>query len=140
MLQTLKEKKLYAKMSKCEFWLKEMGFLGLVISCSGIAVDPSKVDFVLQWEALKAFTEIRSFLGLTMYYRRFIEGFLKLVLPLIQLIQKGQVSVWDLQYKESFQKLKKKLKLAAVMLLPNPSESFVVYCDVSNRGLGGVLM
>ena len=75
-LQVLKEKKLYAKLSKCEFWLHEVSFLGHVISGSGIIVDPSKVDAVLQWEALKSVTEIRIFLGLASYYRRFIEGFL----------------------------------------------------------------
>ena len=85
-LQALKEKQLYAKLSKCEFWLSEVSFLGHIISGSGIAiVDPSKVDAVSQWETLKSVTEIRSFLGLTGYYRRFIEGFSKLALPLTQL-------------------------------------------------------
>ena len=78
----LKEKKLFAKLLKCEFWLREVSFLGHVIWKGGIAVDPSKVDAVLQWESPKSVSEIRSFLGLTGYYRRFIEGFSKLVLPL----------------------------------------------------------
>lgn len=81
-LQVLKEKKLYAKLSKCEFWLEEVIFLGHVISGGGIVVDPSKVDVVLQWEAPKLMIEIRSFLGSAGYYRRFIEGFSKLALPL----------------------------------------------------------
>ena len=81
----LREKKLYAKLSKCEFWLKEVSFLGHVISSGGISVDPAKVDAVLQWETPKSATEIRSFLGLAGYYRRFIEGFSKLALPLTQL-------------------------------------------------------
>ena len=70
----LKEKKLYAKLSKCEFWLSEVSFLGHIISDSGIAVDPAKVEAVSQWETPKSVTEIRSFLGLAGYYRRFIEG------------------------------------------------------------------
>ncbi len=69
-------------MSKCEFWLSEVSFLGHIISGSGIVVDPSKVDAVSQWEASKSVTEIRSFLGLAGYYRRFIEGFSKLAFPL----------------------------------------------------------
>ncbi|MCI00567.1 RNA-directed DNA polymerase (Reverse transcriptase), partial [Trifolium medium] len=89
-LQVLKEKKLYAKLSKCEFWLHKVSFLGHVISGDGIAVDPSKVDAVLQWETPKSVTEIRSFLGLAGYYRRFIEGFSKLALPLTQLTCKGK--------------------------------------------------
>jgi len=81
-LQVLKEKKLFAKLSKCEFWLNEVGFLGHVISSNGIAVDPAKVDAVSQWETPKSVTEIRSFLGLAGYYNRFIEGFSKLALLL----------------------------------------------------------
>ncbi|PNX73285.1 retrotransposon-related protein [Trifolium pratense] len=139
-LQTLKEKKLYAKLTKCEFWLKEVNFLGHVISSGGIAVDPAKVDAVLQWKTPESVTEIRSFLGLAGYYRRFIEGFSKLALPLTQLTRKGQAFVWDVQCETSFQELKKKLTSAPVLILPNPSESFVVYCDASKLGLGGVLM
>lgn len=90
LLQTLKDKKLYAKLSKCEFWLKEVGFLGHVISSGGIVVDPLKVDVVLQWETLNSITEIISFLGSVGYYKRFIEGFLKLAVPLNQLTWKGK--------------------------------------------------
>ena len=139
-LQILKEKRLYAKMSKCDFWLHEVSFLGHVISRNGIAVDPSKVDAVLQWEAPKSVTEIRSFLGLAGYYRRFIEGFSKLALPLTQLTRKGEAFVWDTQCENSFQELKKRLTTTPVLILPNPNKPFVVYCDASSRGLGGVLM
>ncbi|XP_058746182.1 uncharacterized protein LOC131619056 [Vicia villosa] len=139
-LQVLKEKKLYAKLSKCEFWLKEVSFLGHVISSGEIAVDPSNVDVVLQWKTLKFVTEIRSFLGLASYYRRFIEGFSKLVLLLTQLTRKGQAYVWDVMCEESFVKLKKKLTTALALIFPNPSESFVVYCDASKMGHGGVLI
>ena len=100
-MQVLKEKKLYTKLSKCEFWLKEISFLGHVISGSGIAVDPSKVDDVLQWETPKSATEIRRFLGLDGYYRRFIEGFSKLELLLTKLTCKGRAFVWDVQCEES---------------------------------------
>ncbi|XP_058758243.1 uncharacterized protein LOC131631466 [Vicia villosa] len=139
-LQVLKERKLYAKLSKCDFWLEEVSFLGHVISGDGIAVDPSKVDVVLQWETPKSATEIRSFLGLAGYYRRFIEGFSKLALPLTKLTCKGKTFVWDAQCEEGFIELKKRLTSAPVLTLPNPEEPFVVYCDASKFGLGGVLM
>jgi len=87
-LRVLKENQLCAKLSKCEFWLREVSFLGHVISKGGIVVDPSKVDVVLQWESPKSIFEIRSFLGLVGYYRRFIEGFPKLALLLTQLTRK----------------------------------------------------
>jgi len=117
-----------------------VSFLGHVISKGGIAIDPSKVDAVLQWESPKFVFEIRSFLGLAGYYRRFIEGFSKLALPLTQLTRKGQVYVWDAKCEKSFQELKKRLTSAIVLILKNLKESFVVYCDASKMGLGGVLM
>ena len=120
--------------------MREVSFLGHVISKGGIAIDPSKVDAVLQWESPKFVFEIRSFLGLAGYYRRFIEGFSKLALPLTQLTRKGQVYVWDAKCEKSFQELKKRLTSAPVLILPNPKESFVVYYDASKMGLGGVLM
>ncbi|XP_058741477.1 uncharacterized protein LOC131613856 [Vicia villosa] len=123
-LQVLKDNKLFTKFSKCD----------------GIAVDPSKVSAVLQWEPPKTVTEIRSFLGLAGYYRRFIEGFSNLALPLTQLTRKSQAFVWDAACEESFEELKKKLTAAPVLILPNPSEPFVVYCNASKMGLGGVLM
>ncbi|XP_050896118.1 uncharacterized mitochondrial protein AtMg00860-like [Lathyrus oleraceus] len=139
-LQTLQEKQLYANLSKCEFWLKEVSFLGHVISGGGIVVDPSKIDMVLQWETLKSVTEIKSFLSLTGYYRRIIEGFSKLMLPLTQLTKKAQAYVWDVHYEGSFQELKRKLTYTLVLILSIPSESFVVYCDASKMGLCGVLI
>jgi len=139
-LQVLKEKKLYAKLSKCEFRLSEVGFLGHIISSSGIVVDPSKVDVVSQWETPKSVTEIRSFLGFAGYYRRFIEGFSKLALPLTQLTCKGKTFVWDTQCENSFNELKQRLTTAPILILPKPDEPFVVYCDAFKLGLGGVLM
>src|ERR1043165_9153975 len=139
-LELLKEKKLYAKLSKCEFWLEEVSFLGHVISKNGIDVDPTKVEAVSQWEAPKNASEIRSFLGLAGYYRKFIEGFSKLALPLTKLTRKGQVFVWDVECEKGFQELKRRLTSAPILILPNPTKSFVVYCDASLMGLGGVLM
>ena len=104
-LRVLKEKKLFAKLSKCEFWLREVSFLGHVILKGGIAMDSSNVDAVLQWESPKSVFEIRSFLGLAGYYQRFIEGFSMLALSLTQLTRKRQAYVWDAKCEKSFQKL-----------------------------------
>ncbi|RVW70653.1 Retrovirus-related Pol polyprotein from transposon 17.6 [Vitis vinifera] len=87
-LQTLRDKQLYAKLKKCEFWLDRISFLGHVVSNDGISVDPGKVDAVANWRRPSTVTEIRSFLGLAGYYRRFIEGFSKIALPLTKLTQK----------------------------------------------------
>ena len=88
-LSRLREHKLYAKFSKCAFWLKEVAFLGHILSAEGIAVDPSKVRDVLNWKQPQTITEIRSFLGLAGYYRRFIANFSKISKPLTSLLQKN---------------------------------------------------
>ena len=84
-LQALREHQLYAKCSKCKFWLTEVRFLGLVVSASGVSVDPEKVEAVMSWERPKSVFEIRSFLGLTGYYKRFIEDFSRLAAPMMRL-------------------------------------------------------
>ncbi|XP_020972935.1 uncharacterized protein LOC110269450 [Arachis ipaensis] len=139
-LQILKERKLYAKLSKCEFWKEEVKFLGHVVSKGGIAVDPSKVEAVMEWERPTMVTEVRSFLGLAGYYRRFIEEFSRIALPMTKLTRKEVPFVWTSKCEESFQNLKQKLTSAPVLILPKPHESFEVYCDASLKGLDGVLM
>ncbi|OMP06578.1 reverse transcriptase [Corchorus capsularis] len=94
-LQTLREHELYAKLSKCEFWLQEVGFLGHVVSRDGIYVDSGKVEAILNWERPKTVTEIRSFLRLAGYYRRFVEDFSLIAAPLTRLTRKGVRFVWD---------------------------------------------
>nr|ABA97610.1 retrotransposon protein, putative, Ty3-gypsy subclass [Oryza sativa Japonica Group] len=139
-LEKLRKHKLYAKFSKCEFWLKEVAFLGHVISAGGVAVDPTKVEAVTEWKAPKSVTEIQSFLGLAGYYRRFIEGFSKIARPMTQLLKKEKKFVWSEQCQESFEQLKEKLTSAPILVLPNIRKDFVIYCDASRQGLGGVLM
>src|ERR1044072_9464259 len=139
-LQILREKKLYANPSKCEFWLEEVKFLGHVISKGGIAVDPAKVETVMAWEQPRTVTEIRSFVGLAGYYRRFIEGFSKIVGPLTQLTRKDQPFAWTEKCESSFPLLKKRLTTSPVLILPEPGEPYEVYCDASLQGLGCVLM
>nr|GEU95557.1 putative reverse transcriptase domain-containing protein [Tanacetum cinerariifolium] len=139
-LDLLKREKLYAKFLKCEFWLKEVQFLGHVVNREGIHVDPSKVESVKNWKTPESPLEIRSFLGLAGYYRRFIENFSKIAKPLTQLTQKNKAYVWGDKQEEAFCILKEKLCNAPVLALPDGPNDFVVYCDASNQGFGCVLM
>src|ERR1044072_69397 len=139
-LQALQAKSLYANPSKCEFWMEEVKFLGHVISKGGIAVDPVKVDTVLAWERPKIVTKIRSFVGVAGYYRRFIEGFARIVSPLTQLTRKDQPFVWTDKCERSFQLLKEKLTTAPELILPEVGKPYEVFCDASLQGLGCVLM
>lgn len=139
-LQTLRENKLYAKFSKCEFWLSEVKFLGHVISSSGIAVDPLKVEAIQNWKQPSNVTEVRSFLGLAGYYRRFIEGFSRIAGPLTKLTQKKTSFVWNEDCETSFQTLKARLSSAPILVLPEGNQNFIVYSDASKKGLGCVLM
>ena len=139
-LGKLKEHQLYAKFSKCEFWLKEVGFLGHVISGEGIAVDPTKVVTVTNWEAPTSVGEIQSFLGLAGYYRRFIENFSKIAKPMTELLKKDTKFKWTEECEASFQELKKRLVTALVLILLDQCKDYQVYCDASCRGLGEVLM
>ena len=139
-LQTLRQYQLYAKFSKCGFWLSRVGFLGHVVSTDGIYVDPQKVGAVENWEQPTTVTEVRSFLGLARYYRRFIEGFSKIAGPLHCLTRKGVKFEWTDRCEESFQTLKEKLMSAPVLTLPEGNEGFEVYSDASHQGLGCVLM
>ncbi|XP_025616825.1 uncharacterized protein [Arachis hypogaea] len=135
-LHILKERKLYTKLSKCEFWKEKKKFIGNVVSKGGVAVDPSKVEAVMEWERPTTVTEVRSFLGLAGYYRRFIEGFSRIALPMTKLTRKEESFVWTSECEESFQMLKQKLTLAPVLILPKLHEPFEVYCDASLKGLG----
>jgi hypothetical protein len=139
-LEKLREHQLYAKFSKCEFWLKEVGFLGHVMSGDGIAVDPSKVASVTDWKAPTSVGEIRSFLGLAGYYRRFIENFSNIAKHIMMLLKKDAKFVWTEECEASFQELKKRLVTAPVLILSNIRKDFQVYCDASCQGLGVVLM
>ena len=101
-LQILKEKQLFAKFKKCEFWLEKVSFLGHVVSQEGISVDPTKVEAVNNWSRPTSVTEIRSFLSLAGYYRRFVEGFSKIAMPLTQLTRKTNKFEWTDECEKSF--------------------------------------
>ncbi|GKC42307.1 hypothetical protein Tco_1060029 [Tanacetum coccineum] len=117
-LELLKKEKLYAKFSKCEFWLREVQFLGYVINGDGIHVDPSKIEAVKNWEALRTPSKVCLFLGLAGYYRRFIKNFSKIAKSLTILTQKCKTFDWGEEQELAFQTLKDKLCNTPVLALP----------------------
>ena len=139
-LQTLREHQLYAKLKKCEFWLEEVVFLGHVVSKEGIKVDPQKVKAIMDWLRPTNVTEIRSFLRLAGYYRRFIKDFSKISSPLTNLLKKVVKFEWSSKCEEAFQELKNRLTSAPILTLPVEGEEYIVYSDASKNGLGCVLM
>jgi hypothetical protein len=118
-LEKLRSNQLYAKFSKCEFWLTEVAFLGLVISTGGDSVDPSKVKDVLNWMPPMNASEIQSFLGLAGYYHRFIKDFSKIAKPVTRLLGKNKDFDWTEECQTSFEELKKRLTSAPVLILPD---------------------
>jgi hypothetical protein len=139
-LQRLRDHHLYAKFSKCEFWLDTVKFLGYTISSNGISVDPSKVQEVLDWKPPTSVHQIRSFLGLAGYYRCFIPDFSRIAKPMTELLKKGVKFSWNEKYEEAFHTLRAHLTTAPVLAQPDNSKPFDIYCDASGIGLGCVLM
>ncbi|GJU11429.1 putative reverse transcriptase domain-containing protein [Tanacetum coccineum] len=139
-LELLKKEKLYAKFSKCEFWIPKVQFLSHVINSRGIHLDPTKIESIKDWASPKTPTKIRQFLGLAGYYWRFIEGFSKIVKSMTKLTQKRVKFDWGEKEDNAFQLIKQKLCSALILALPEGSEDFMLYCDASHKGLGAVLM
>ena len=139
-LQALREHQLYAKFIKCQFWLDRVAFLGHVVSAEGISVDPQKIEAIVDWKPPTNVTEVRSFLGLAGYYRKFVKGFSKIATPLTKLTRKEEKFIWSEACQNSFNELKQRLTTAPVLTLPSGSEGFTIYCDASRQGLGCVLM
>ncbi|KAA3483604.1 Retrotransposon protein [Gossypium australe] len=129
-LQTLRDKQIYAKFSKSEFWLKEVKFLGHIVSRDGIRVDPNKISAIIDWKPPRNVFEVRSFLGLAGYYRRFVKGFSTITIPMTRLLQKDTEKC-----QQSFEKLKALLTEAPVLVQPVSRKEFVVYSDASLNGL-----
>jgi hypothetical protein len=127
-LQRLREHHLYAKL------------LGHTISQAGIAVDPDKVQEVMNWKPPTTFRQIRSFLGLAGYYRRFIPDFSRITKPIIELLKKEAKFVWGQKCEDAFHALRQHLTTTPVLAQPDNSKSFDVYCDASSTGLGCVFM
>nr|GEW00131.1 putative reverse transcriptase domain-containing protein [Tanacetum cinerariifolium] len=113
---------------------------GHIVSAEGITMDPTKVEAITKWPRPTSVTEVRSFLGLAGYYRRFVEGFSRLALPLTKLMRQGEKFVWNEEIEKSFEELKQRLVSAPVLTLPSGSVGFQIYSDASKKGLGCVLM
>jgi hypothetical protein len=139
-LQHLRDHQLYAKFSKCEFLLDSVKFLGHTISSSGISVDPSKVQEVMDWKPPTFVYQICSFLGLAGYYRHFIPDFSRIAKPMIELLKKGVKFVWDEDCEKAFHTLWAHLTTVPMLAQPDNIKPFDVYCDASGTGLGCVLM
>lgn len=136
----LRKEKLYAKFSKCEFWLEKVHFFGHMVNKDGIHVDPSKIEAVKNWRRPKTPSEIRQFLGMAGYYRRFIENFSRIAQPLTLLTKTERKFEWSDRQEQAFQTLKNILCEAPILAIPDGVEDFVVYCVASGQGLGCVLM
>ena len=139
-LQTLREHQLYAKFSKCEFWLTEVRFLGHMVSASGVSVDLKKVKAVMSWERPNSVFEISSFLGLVEYYRRFIEDLSRLSALMTRLTWKEVKYEWNDWCERAFQELKRRLTSAPILIVLKRGQRYIVHCDASKDGLGYVLM
>ncbi|XP_062093697.1 uncharacterized mitochondrial protein AtMg00860-like [Humulus lupulus] len=132
-LQQLREKKLYAKFSRFKFWLTYVSFLGHVVSGDRLAVDLEKIEAMKQCKAPKNTQEVYNFLGLTGYYRRFVEGFFKIAKPMTALTQKNIKFEWIDKCKQSFQQLKIELTTAPMLTIPKGTEVYAIYSDASGQ-------
>jgi hypothetical protein len=124
-LQVLREHQLYAKLSKCSFYQNIIHYLGHIISEEGIAVDPENIEAIKGWTTPKNVTEVRSFMGLVGYYRRFIAGFSRIAHPITSLQRKGKKFQWTEECEKSFQQLKQLLTSAPILKIADPNEDFV---------------
>jgi hypothetical protein len=139
-LQRLREHQLYAKLSKCEFLIDEVLFLGHIINKDGLAVDTKKVADILNWKTPTDARGIKSIIGMAGYYRRFIEGFSKIAKSMTALLANKVEFKWTEKCQEAFEALKEKLTTAPVLVLPDVHKPFSVYCDACYTGLGCILM
>nr|GEW88518.1 reverse transcriptase domain-containing protein [Tanacetum cinerariifolium] len=138
--ELLRKEQLYAKFLKCDFWLESLQFLGHVIDRNGVRVDSAKIEAIRNWDAPTTPTEVRQFLGLARYYRRFNEGFSLISKPLTKMTQKNKKYEWGKEEEELFQLLKQKLCCAPILALLEGTKDFVVYCDASLKGFRSTLM
>jgi hypothetical protein len=138
-LQLLKQNNLFAKMSKCEFAKDKVEYLGHIISVEGVATHPLKIEAMLSWPVPKNVTQLRGFLGLTGYYRRFIQNYGLICKPMFDALKKNAF-VWEQKQQAAFYKLKSIMTTAPVLALPDYKQPFILEADACGYGVGAVLM
>jgi hypothetical protein len=138
-LQLLKEKQLYAKPSKCFFGVKEVEYLGHIVSHEGVKVEPNKIKAMMDWPIPKKLKNLRGFLGLTGYYRKFVRNYGRIETPLMTLTKKDAFS-WTPEETKSFEQLKEVTCKDHVLTTPDFTKIFIVECDALRNGIGAVLM
>ena len=138
-LTRLRKQKLYAKLSKCQFFQQQVEFLGHQIGTNGLSVSQDKIDAVRDWPACKTETEVRSFLGFANFYRRFVKNYSAIALPLSELTKNDVKFDWGDAQQKAFVELKKALCSAPVLLIPDPALPYVLNCDACNYAVGATL-
>jgi transposase InsO family protein len=135
----LRENKLYIKLSKCDFFKSEVEFLGHVVGNGMIKMSSDKMNTIMKWPPLKTISDVRSFIGLCNYYRKFIKGFSQLAAPLTDLLKDGRDIIWSSTQQIAFDRLKMAVSSSPVLMLPDHTKPWILFTDASGYGVGGAL-
>jgi len=138
-LEVLQTHQLYTKKSKCRFGCSEIEYLGHMISANGVRADSKKLEAMLDWPRPKSLKALRGFLGLTGYYRKFVQGYESIAAPLTQLLKKNSFN-WGGEAETAFEALKRAVANPPVLVLPDFSKPFLIECDTSGKGICVVVM